>query len=150
MFGPLAGVDADARVHWARLPMRSGAPFPLDLDVIQTLPRVDVALSYAGSDGAAIRGLLAAGNQALVVAGLPPGRPAQGEVAALRAAVEAGVVVVMSTRASRGQVPVQTFLDRERWLAGGDLAPLKLRILLMLILTQTRDVALIQEWITHA
>lgn len=150
VYGPLASVDAEARVHWARLPARAGAPFPLKLAEIETLPKVDISLSYAGADGSAIRGLVAAGCQALVVAGLPPGRPANGEVAALQQAVNAGVLVVMATRAPRGSVPPQAFIAREQWLAGGDLAPHKLRILLMLVLSQTRDAHVVQQWISHA
>lgn len=150
VFGPLAVVDADAQVRWARLPVRTGSPFALDLGQVAVLPKIDISLSYAGADGAAIRGLVAAGCKALVVAGLPPGRPAQGEVDALREAVRQGVLVVMATRAPRGQVPQQAYLERESWLAGGELAPHKLRILLMLVLTQTHTPSDVQRWITNA
>jgi L-asparaginase len=47
-------------------------------------------------------------------------------------AAQAGAVVVQVTRAPRGTVPVQRFLAADGLLAGGDLAPPKLRIALML------------------
>lgn len=150
VYGPLASVDTEAKVQWGRFPARSGAPFALELQGIDQLPRVDITLSYAGADGTVVRSLIAAGCQALVVAGLPPGRPAQGEVKALQEAVRAGALVAMSTRAPRGQVPEQAFLAREGWLAGGDLAPNKLRILLMLALTLSNDPSTLQQWIAHA
>lgn len=150
VFGPLATVDSHANVLWARLPARAGAPCALDLSAVEELPKVGISLSYAGADGSAIRGLLAGGCQALVVSGLPPGRPAQGEVQALREAREQEVLVIMATRALRGQVPPQAFIEREGWLAGGELTPHKLRILMMLVLTQTRDPSQIQSWINHA
>jgi len=75
----------------------------------------------------------------LISVGLLPGRPANGERAALARAVKASVVVVQSTRAMRGQVPPQAFLARDGILAGGDLSAHKLRILLMLALSATTD-----------
>lgn len=150
VFGPLASVNANADVLWRRLPARAGAPAPMNLSGIEKLPNVGISLSYAGSDGSAIRGLLDGGCEAIVVAGLPPGRPAQGEMEALREARQQGVLVIMATRALRGLVPEQAFIEREGWLAGGDLAPHKLRILMMLVLTQTRNIHDIQRWITHA
>ena len=130
-FGPLGRVDADASVVWRR---RMAGPAPrcnLPADVT-TLPRVDIAMSYAGADGAAIDAFVAAGARGIVSAGLAPGRPASKEASALVRAAQAGVVVVQATRAPRGTVPVQRFLAADGLLAGGDLAPPKLRIALML------------------
>ena len=99
-----------------------------------TLPRVDIVTSYAGADGTAIDAFVSAGARGIVCAGLAPGRPAAGEMRALRDAVQAGVVVVQATRAPRGVVPVQRFLTVDGILVGGDLTPAKLRIALMLAL----------------
>ncbi|WP_233272891.1 asparaginase [Paraburkholderia acidisoli] len=159
-YGPLARIEPDSRISWrrgasakigasgesgtawfSRALLEPGAPFEL--------PRVDIVMSYAGADGAAIDALVAAGTAGIVSAGLVPGRPAAGEAAAYRKAVEAGVVVVQSSRAARGVVPPQAFLAREGVIAGGDLAPHKLRIALMLALTsaaaQSDDPALRRE-----
>jgi L-asparaginase len=140
-FGPLGRVEADASVNWRRKPVLRNGRFGAALDYAAqrdgTLPRVDIVMSYAGADGSAIDAFVAAGARAIISAGLPPGRPAEAEARALQRARKAGVVVVQSTRAPRGMVPEQAFLQRDGFLAGGDLMPQKLRILLMLALTQT-------------
>ncbi|CAE6784304.1 L-asparaginase 2 [Paraburkholderia domus] len=143
-FGPVARVEADARITWRRgaWPARAAenaAPWfdraIVESDEAMTMPRVNIVMSYAGADGVAVDALVAAGSAGIVSAGLVPGRPAAGEIAAYRHAVEAGVVVVQSSRAARGVVPPQAFLQRDGIVAGGDLAPVKLRIALMLALS---------------
>jgi L-asparaginase len=140
-YGPLGRIDADASVVWRRRVFRDGqrgAAFAAVLDHASTraftLPRVDIVTSYAGADGTAIDAFVSAGARGIVCAGLAPGRPASGEMRALRDAVQAGVMVVQATRAPRGVVPVQRFLTVDGILVGGDLAPAKLRIALMLAL----------------
>jgi L-asparaginase len=138
-FGPLGRVEADGTVVLRRrlATVAGNVETALRSPVAgQVLPRVDMTVSYAGADGVAIDGLLAAGTRGIVSIGLAPGRPANGERAALQRAVAQGVVVVQSARAARGVVPPQAFLRRDGILAGGDMAPQKLRILLMLILAQ--------------
>lgn len=149
-YGPLAHVDATATVHWRRVLPANAWRRQFDLARVQRLPRVDIVTSYAGCDGVPIQALVAAGSQAIISAGLAPGRPASGEAAALADAANQGVVVVQSTRAIRGNVPVQDFLLRAGVLAGGDLSPHKLRILMMLALTQTKDPAQLQHWLLAA
>jgi len=122
----------------------------MDLATLDDLPRVDIVTSYAGADGTAIKAFVAAGACGLISAGLAPGRPAKGEAAALAEAVKAGVTVVQATRAPRGVVPPQRFLQVDGILAGGDLAPPKLRILLMLAMTVTRDPHTLQRWLLDA
>ncbi|MEZ2742199.1 asparaginase [Paenalcaligenes hominis] len=135
MYGPLGVVDAEARVHWRRY-VPSNAQARIDFNKLSRseLPRVDIVPSYAGADEVMINACVAAGAQGLISSGLVPGRPANGETSALRSAVAEGIVVVQSSRGPRGHVPVQDFLLRDGILAGGDLAPNKLRILLMLAL----------------
>lgn len=141
-YGPLGRIDADAGVVWRRRMFRDDASSRqvprfasiLDAATPTVLPRVDIAISYAGADGAAIDAFVAAGACGVVSAGLAPGRPASGEREALCNAVKAGVVVVQATRAPRGTVPKQRFLAVDGLLAGGDLSPQKLRVALMLIL----------------
>jgi L-asparaginase len=147
-FGPLGRVEADGHVSLRRVPApglgRVHLPLPAEG---HPLPRVDIVTSYAGADHVAIDAFVAAGAQGLVSAGLVPGRPADGERDAFRAAVSSGVVVVQSTRAPRGNVPAQAFLERDGVLAGADLSPHKLRILLMLALPHMRDPAALQQLI---
>jgi L-asparaginase len=137
-YGPLGRIDADARVVYRRRMLVGDAAlkprFARVLDEAGPLPRVDVSMSYAGADGAAIRAFTLAGARGIICAGLTPGRAASGERAAMAEAVEAGVVVVQSTRSPRGLVPPQRFLAADGLFAGGDLSPQKLRIALMLLL----------------
>jgi len=134
-FGPLGRIEPDGTLTMRRRPVLPGkfAQKLLD-DEEATIPRVDIVLSYAGADGTLIDALISAGTKAIVSAGLVPGRPASGEVPAYRRAVNSGVVVVQSSRAPRGCVPEQRFLKADGILAGGDLAPQKLRIALMMAL----------------
>lgn len=145
-FGPLARIDAQGQVALRRLPVRPAGRLPItDLAGVASLPRVDVVLSYAGADRIVIDALVAAGTRGIISAGLPPGRAANGERAALVDAVARGVIVVQSTRAARGTVPMQRFLSVGGILAGGDLSPQKLRIVLMLALTRTSDPDVVQQ-----
>ncbi|MVV51677.1 asparaginase [Pseudomonas sp. PB120] len=149
-YGPLAQVDALAQVHWRRCLPASDWHAHFQFEGISALPRVDIATSYAGADGAVIDALVAAGSKAIISAGLAPGRPASGEVAAIKRAIAAGVIVVQATRALRGIVPCQAFLQRDGVLAGGDLSPHKLRILLMLALSRNLPAAQLQACILEA
>ncbi|MFJ1258276.1 asparaginase [Cupriavidus sp. CuC1] len=146
-FGPLGRVDASGEVVMRRLPVRQRAMPAPDLARIGALPRVDIAMSYAGADRVVIDALVAGGARGIVSAGLPPGRPANGEAQGLADAVRGGVIVVQSTRSPRGVVPPQAFLAAAGVLAGGDLSAQKLRILLMLALTQSSERDLIQRWL---
>ncbi len=133
-FGALGRVNPDGSVNFRRRPFNGMPHTYFSLAQVKKLPRVDMVISYAGADGAAIDGLLEAGTQGIISIGLVPGRPANGEREALRRAIAQGVIVVQASRAPRGVVPIQDFLRRDGVLAGGDLAPQKLRVLLMLIL----------------
>ena len=138
-FGFLAHADGD-RLAWYRRPLRRVAPdTEFDPRGLQALPRVDIAYSYAGADGAAVEAFRAAGAQGIVSAGFAPGfvTPAEGE--ALRAAVAAGVAVVQSTRSGSGRVFPTTRLREAGFVPADNLTPQKARILLALALTVTRD-----------
>src|SRR5690606_7365079 len=82
----------------------------------------------------AIAAFCEAGARGIVLMGLAPGRPANGERDEILRATEAGVLIIQSTRAARPSVPGQEFLRRDGVFAGGDLTPHKLRIVLMLLL----------------
>lgn len=139
--GPLGQVEPDGSLTlWhAPVPRLHGFARP------GALPRVDIALSYAGADGAAVDALVAAGARGIVSAGLPPGRCTPGERAALLRAVAAGVTVVQSSRAARGRVPLQPYNTADGILSGGGLAAHKARILVMLALGAGLGTARLQE-----
>ncbi|WP_087720823.1 asparaginase [Salinicola salarius] len=139
--GPLGHVDGE-HVQLYRQGLRRTAPnTEFSLDTIDPLPRVDIAYSYAGSDGAAIRAFVAAGARGIVAAGFAPGFVTGGERAALIEAVDKGVVVVQSTRAGSGNVYRGHRLREAGFLVADNLNPQKARLLLALALGVTHDPA---------
>ena len=67
-------------------------------------------------------------------------RPTPAQQDALVAAAKAGVVVVQCSRAASGRVAPRRRLTETGIVAGEDFSPQKARILLMLLLTRTREV----------
>jgi L-asparaginase len=144
-FGALGHVDGDG-VHFYRAPTRPHMPdTPFSRIAITSLPRVDIVYSYAGADGALVEAAIAAGARGLVSAGFAPGTPAPAQRDALEQAARSGIVVVQCSRAASGRVAPRRRLVETGLIAGEDLSPQKARILLMLMLMTTRDVAAIQQ-----
>lgn len=144
-FGALGHADSDA-IAFYRRPVRRAAPdTEFDIAGVDALPRVDIAYSYAGGDGVAIRAFIAAGARGIVSAGFAPGLGTPAETAALREAIAAGLIVVQSTRAGSGRVYRGTRLREWGFLVADNLTPQKARLLLALALTQTGDPEAIQE-----
>ena len=131
-FGLLGHADAD-EVTIYRRPTRAHAPnTPFSPDPI--LPRVDIAISYAGSDGAQIRGLFTSKPAGIVIAGFAPGMTTPGERQAMEEAIESGIAVVQATRALSGRVIHSEGLRPKGVIASDNLSPQKARVLLMLAL----------------
>jgi L-asparaginase len=138
-FGVLGHADGDAVVFY-RQPVRRRAPdTEFDVASLETLPRVDVAYSYAGADGTAIRAFAAAGARGIISAGFAPGFSAPGEAEALKEAAGQGIVVMQSTRAGSGRTFLSSRLKAGGMLIADNLNPQKARILLSLALTKTSD-----------
>jgi L-asparaginase len=144
--GMLGYADPDGRVAIYRRPSRRHAPgTEFDVRGRTDLPRVDIAASYAGADGAAIRAFVAAGARAIVSASLPPGVVTPGETDALVDARRRGVLVVVSSRAGSGRVLPRALLRERGFVAADNLNPQKARVLAMLALTRTDDPAEVQR-----
>ncbi len=144
--GMLGYVDADGAIALYRAPTRRHAPdTEFDIRGWGELPRVDIAYSYAGADGAAIDAYVAAGAGAIVCASLAPGLVAPSESEAQRAARRAGVIVVQSSRAGSGRVLARTRLQEDGIVAADNLNPQKARVLAMLALTVSHDPVKIQH-----
>ena len=138
-FGLLGHADAD-RVAFYRAPLRRRAPdTEFDIRGIEGLPRVDISLTYAGSDGVAVRAFVAAGARGIVSAGFAPGFPTPGDTEALAEAVQAGVVVAQSTRAGSGRVVCGARSREHGFISADNLTPQKARLLLALALGVTGD-----------
>jgi L-asparaginase len=144
--GMLGYADPDGRVAIYRRPARRHAPHTeFDVRGRTDLPRVDIAASYAGADGAAIEAFVAAGARAIVSASLPPGMTTPAELHALREARRRGVLVVLSSRAGSGRVLPRTVLRQYGFVVADNLNPQKARVLTMLALTSADEAAGVQR-----
>lgn len=144
-FGILGHADADA-IAFYRRPLRRVAPdTEFDIRGLATLPRVDIAYAYAGSDGTAVRAFIAAGAKGIVSAGFAPGSTSSDEYEALREAAAQGIVVVQSTRVGSGRTYRRTPLREAGIHVADNLNPQKARILLALALTHTAEAAEIER-----
>ena len=145
-FGALGHVDGDG-VHFYRAPSRAHMPDTAfaELDFAARLPRVDIVYSYAGADGALVDAAVAAGARGIISAGFAPGSPTPEQRAAFERAAKAGIAIVQCSRAFSGRVAPRRRLRDSGIVAGEDFSPQKARILLMLTLSTTTDVAAIRQ-----
>ncbi|MBN8874814.1 MAG: asparaginase [Rhodospirillales bacterium] len=144
-FGVLGHADGD-RVAFYRAPLRRRMPdTEFDVSALDALPRVDIAYSYTGSDGTAVRAFVAAGAKGIVSAGFAPGFAGTGDAAAMREAVGQGVTVMQCTRAGSGRMFRGKRLRESGFLVTDNLNPQKARLLLALALTVTTDPAEIER-----
>lgn len=130
-FGPIAQMDQAGQIKFIRRPTKLYRP---NFEPLPEPVRVDIMISYSGSDGCIVECFRNAGCKAIVVAALPPGRCAAGERAALVKAAKEGVMVIFSSRAWRDGLPIQDYNIVDAILTAGSLAPHKARILAMLAL----------------
>ncbi|MBI3265402.1 MAG: asparaginase [Acidobacteria bacterium] len=151
IYGVLGVVDAD-RVSFYRAPVkRHTAKSEFDVKKIETLPRVDVIMVYQDASGDLITAAAANGARGIVVAGAGAGATTSSQREAINAVAQKGVVVVMGTRTGSGRIAPGTDQApsggerRRNTAAAEDLAPVKARILLMLALAKTHDLAEIQR-----
>ncbi|MEZ4614623.1 MAG: asparaginase [Caldilineaceae bacterium] len=146
--GVLGTIYEDDLVWFQAQLLKAQAPFSITAET--TLPRIEILYSYAGADGQLIAAAVATGSQGIVIAAFGGGRLAEAQIEAVQTALAQGLVIVLSSRVGSGAVEVNyrrnlAPTDTEHGVVlAGDLNPAKARILLMLALTQTRDVAAIQ------
>jgi L-asparaginase len=127
---------------------------------VSKLPRVDVVLVYQGADGDLIKAAADAGAQGIVIAGAGAGATSGTQAAGIDYALKKGVFVVTTTRTGSGRIaagrgggrgrggadaPPPPPEEQRRRIAGEDLAPVKARVLLMLALAKTKDLAEVQR-----
>jgi L-asparaginase len=144
--GPLGYADADGSIVYYH---RTTRPHTLDTEFdvreLQSLPRVDVVVSYVGADGAMIDAAVKAGAKGIVSGGTGAGRPTPLEDEAFTRAHEAGVVICQASRVGSGRSVRSPSLVRRGFVASGNLQPWKARLLLALALTKTTDPVEIQR-----
>ncbi|ARK62130.1 asparaginase [Burkholderia pseudomallei] len=146
-FGFLGTVDED-RVVFARSALRRQF-IPLEGDA---LPYVEIVPMYAGADGSLVRAALQLGSKGIVIQALGFGNVNAEMFEAIKAAIAAGVPVVISTRVPNGRVlPVYGFegggstLKAAGAIFADNLSPQKARILLMLALQKPATPEAIQR-----
>ena len=145
--GPLGFADADGQVIYYHSPVRKHTVnTEFDVRNLDSLPRVDVVLSYVGADGKMIEAAAAAGAKGIVSAGTGAGRPTPAEDEAFdRMFKERGTIMCLCSRVASGRVVRSPGLARRGFVAGDNLQPWKARLLLALALTKTSDADEIQR-----
>jgi L-asparaginase len=144
----LAGLVNGGRLHLYAPPVRRHtAASEFSTSDLTTLPRVEIVYAHAGMGAGLIDAAVAGGAQGIVVAGVGDGNFAASAVAAAATAAKAGVAIVRSSRTGGGVVERNIEIDDDQlgFIAADELNPQKARVLLMLGLTRTRDVASLQE-----
>lgn len=145
--GPLGFADADGKVVYYHRPVKKHTDqTEFDVRELQTLPRVDVVLSYVGADGAMIEAAAKAGAKGIVSAATGAGRPTPAEDEAFEKAYkEYGMLMCLCSRVASGRVVRSPGLTRRGFVAGDNLQPWKARILLSLALSKTNNADEIQR-----
>jgi L-asparaginase len=139
--GPMAYVE-DGNVRLLRAwQVAPAGQLPAEAALVPRLadavwPRVEVVMSYAGADGLAVRALVDAGVQGLVVATTGNGTVHQDLEAALVLAMQQGVRVLRATRCTEGRLLPGA---DQRLPAAAGLNPVKARIALMLALMRSNQ-----------
>jgi L-asparaginase len=113
----------------------------------QNLPYVEIAYSYANFGGGTIDDMVKRGAKGIVLAGVGDGNTTDAALAALERAAKAGVVVVRSSRVGAGIVDrnVEVNDDKLGFITAMESNPQKARVLLMLGLSQTKDLKDLQK-----
>jgi L-asparaginase len=152
-YGVLGVTARDGVVYYRSLERRHTAASEFDVARIRRLPRVDILMAYQGASGDLIRAAVDRDAEGVVIAAAGAGATSGGQRDAIAYANEHGVLVVITSRTGSGRIaprrddpeePTGDGTLRPR-IAGEDLAPVKARVLLMLALTVTDDVAEIQR-----
>ena len=145
--GPLGYADADGRiVYYHQSLKKHTVATEFDVRGLDSLPRVDVVVSYVGADGKMIEAAAAAGARGIVSAATGAGRPTPAEDEAFdRMYKEKGVVMCLCSRVASGRVVRSPGLAKRGFVAGDNLQPWKARVLLALALTKTGNADEIQR-----
>ena len=138
--GFLGYVDADRVSFYRESTKRHTVSSEFDLNGIAEFPTVDIVYSYVQPSTVMIEALVAAEVDGIVLAGTGAGLISRVERSALeRVPAASRPVVVRSTRNGNGWVVSLGAYDDMGMIPADTLNPQKARILLMLALTQTRD-----------
>ncbi len=119
------------------------------IDNLEKLPEVGIVYGYGSDSNVALNAFLNAGYKGIVFAGVGDGNMNKATLDLAAQAAKDGVMVVRSSRISFGGVYTEGGeVDDEKlgFIASGCLNPQKSRILLMLALTEPRDINTIRAF----
>ena len=145
--GYLGYVDADEVTFYRASTKRHTARSEFDVSALASLPKVEIVYAYAEPGVDMFKPLAAAGVLGIVIAGTGAGGMSDPERAAIKALgpLETRPIIVRSNRTGNGRVIPRKEYDAEHMVPADNLNPQKARILLMLALTRTRDLAEIRR-----
>ncbi|MDQ0605859.1 glutamin-(asparagin-)ase [Variovorax sp. W1I1] len=146
-WGPL-GMIVEGKNYWFRAPVkRHTMNSEFDIDSINALPPVEIAMGYEGVSSVAIDAIARSGAKALVHGGTGNGSVADRIVPNLQKARTDGVIVIRSSRVPDGFVirNAEQPDDKYDWVVAHDLRPQKARILAMVALTKTSNTKELQR-----
>ena len=145
--GYLGYVDADEVTFYRASTKRHTARSEFDVSTLGSLPRVEILYAYAEPGVDMVKALGAAGASGIVIAGTGAGGMSDPERASIKALgpLETRPIIVRSNRTGNGRVIPRKEYDAEHMVPADNLNPQKARILLMLALTRTRDLAEIRR-----
>ncbi|WGT61883.1 asparaginase [Variovorax paradoxus] len=146
-WGPL-GMVVEGKNYWFRAPVkRHTMNSEFDIDSINTLPAVEIAMGYEGVSSIAIDAFAKSGVKAIVHGGTGNGSVANRIVPNLQKARTDGAIIIRSSRVPDGFVirNAEQPDDKYDWVVAHDLRPQKARILAMVALTKTSDTKELQR-----
>jgi glutamin-(asparagin-)ase len=146
-YGPL-GYVIEGEPRYYRHPSRAHTlATPWSIGTLGSLPQVDIVYAYGALEARAVSAI-AARAQGLIYAGTGNGNVATHLIEPLRDAARCGVQVVRASRTGSGIVLRNGAQpdDAYGWLTVEDQIPSKARILLMLGLTQSRELQALQDF----
>ena len=146
-WGPL-GMIVEGKNYWFRAPVkRHTMNSEFDIDSINALPPVEIAMGYEGVSSVAIDAIARSGAKALIHGGTGNGSVADRIVPNLQKARTDGVIVIRSSRVPDGFVirNAEQPDDKYDWVVAHDLRPQKARILAMVALTKTNNTKELQR-----
>ena len=147
--GYLGYVDADKVVFYRTSTKRHTVNSEFDISAKTVLPTVEIVYSYVQPSPVIIQALAASGVKGIVFAGTGAGLLSSFEKAALALILSGPVatrpLLVRSNRTGNGRVVARDEYDKMGMIPADNLNPQKARILLMLALTKTNDVAEIKR-----
>jgi L-asparaginase len=147
--GLLGYVDADAVSFYRASLKRHTARSEFDVRGLTALPQVEILYSYVQPSSMLAAALVTGGVRGIVFAGTGAGLLSTGERDALKPFLSLPAasqpVLVRSNRTGNGRVVALPEYDRLGMIPADNLNPQKARILLMLALSQTRDLGEIRR-----